>query len=416
MRRDLDLELPVYLKTGFSLRLNEKENDTDTYTGANETQLLSDMQGNSGQARKEFFDTGLPLSDYNLVDVFRENREDFDLTKEKGDSKIEDFVTNEDIYAGYLMGNVKWGDMKFIPGVRVEYTSYDTDGHQYLEGEDKVKKASDDNSYTNVMPGLHYRWNFKENMIFRASWTNTIARPTYGEARIGAEVDADGNVERGNPELDPYKSMNYDVSLRWYRPKLGGISVSGFYKDVDDFIFPRTIPNASRFDGDLTTFQNGQSGEIMGVELALQHQLSFLPSPLDGLGFDASTTFVDSEATVPPSGGHSSREVPFYRQSDTVANGSLFYDKYGLSIRVAGSYKSEYLDELGEKKSQDRYIDDHFQLDISTQYAVNENLTFFTDFINVNEEPLRAYWDKTGSLSQYEEYGMKVKGGIKWSL
>ncbi len=87
-----------------------------------------------------------------------------------------------------------------------------------------------------------------------------------------------------------------------------------------------------------------------------------------------------------------------------------------MSIATMSAGKLGEIADMGEKKSQDRYIDDHFQLDISTQYAVNENLTFFTDFINVNEEPLRAYWDKTGSLSQYEEYGMKVKGGIKWSL
>ena len=56
VRRDLNLELPVYLKTGFSMQLNEKENDTDTYTGANKTDKLANMQGNTGQARKKFFD------------------------------------------------------------------------------------------------------------------------------------------------------------------------------------------------------------------------------------------------------------------------------------------------------------------------------------------------------------------------
>ncbi|MFP4531330.1 MAG: TonB-dependent receptor domain-containing protein [Desulfobacterales bacterium] len=362
--------------------------------------------------RQRYFDRNVPIAEDGLVGKARNGLGEFDMAYDEEDSLAEAYVNNEDIYAGYLMGGISFNEMKVIGGARVEYTDFESQGYQVGDGISRVKA---DNSYTNVLPGLHYRWNVEEDLVLRASWTNTIARPTTEQSRNAIEID-DDDVERGNPDLDPYQSMNFDVSARYYLPSLGMIQIAGFYKDIEDFIFEQTIQGASPRGGDLTTYNNGKSGEIYGLELGYQQQFKFLPSPYDGFGFNTNLTLADSEATVPPTGDQPARDVPFLRQSDTIGNVSVFFEKYGFSFRVAGSYRDDYLDELGEVESEDRYMDDHFQVDLSTSYAVNENFTVYADAINLNEEPLRAYWDKSGALSQYEAYGRQIRAGVQWTF
>jgi outer membrane receptor protein involved in Fe transport len=92
------------------------------------------------------------------------------------------------------------------------------------------------------------------------------------------------------------------------------------------------------------------------------------------------------------------------------------YEKYGFFFRVAGTFRSDYLDALGEVASEDRYMDDHFQVDISSSYRITDNFTVFGNIVNINDEPLRAYFDKSNRLSQYEEYGWSAMVGFKWNL
>lgn len=411
IRQDLDTALPAYVKIGGNLLFSERTNDTETFKSNANPSSFDTLEGNTGSGRQKYFDSNVPITDDGLIGRARGRLADFDMERDEVDSFVEDYENNENIYAGYVMGGITFNEMKIIGGVRVEYTDFESQGYQVGDGIRRQSTA--DNSYTNALPGLHYRWNMDDDLVLRASWTNTIARPTHEEARNAMEID-DGDVEKGNPDLDPYQSMNFDVSVRYYLAELSMIQVAGFYKDIEDFIFQQTFQNASDYGGDLTTYDNATSGEIYGIELGYQQQFQFLPSPLDGVGLNANLTLTDSEGTVPATGDQPARDIPFVRQSDSIGNISLFYEKYGFSFRVAGSYRDDYLDELGEVESEDRYMDDHFQVDISTSYAVNDNFTVYADVVNLNEEPLRAYWDKSGALSQYEAYGRQIRGGLQW--
>jgi len=264
----------------------------------------------------------------------------------------------------------------------------------------------------NTLPGLHLRHPWADNLILRASWTNTISRPTFEQNRFAEEIDG-ADITVGNPDLDPYEAMNFDASCEYYFGKFGLLGVALFYKDIDEFIFEQTIANASRLGGDLTTFNNGDDGDIFGVEFTFNQVLTFLPSPLDGFGIYANLTLTDSEMTVLSTGDVPSRDVDFLKQSDEIGNIALTYEKYGFFFRIAGTYRSEYLDSLGEVASEDRYIDDHFQVDISSSYTLQDKYTVFLNLININNEPLRAYYDQSDRLSQYEKYGWTAVLGLK---
>jgi TonB-dependent receptor len=189
------------------------------------------------------------------------------------------------------------------------------------------------------------------------------------------------------------------------------ISAGYFYKDIDNFIYTQTTD----IGYDLTTYHNGDSGYISGVEFSYQQKFSFLPSPLDGFSFLGSLTLSSSEADVlAPEAGDPVRTVDFVRQSDTVGIAALSYEKKGFFIRLSGSYRSSYLDEVGEDPVEDRYIDDHFQVDISSSYTFKDNYTVYLNVINLTDEPFKAYWGESERLSQFEEYGLTARMGFKF--
>ncbi|GAB6094694.1 TonB-dependent receptor [Desulfatiferula olefinivorans] len=417
LRRDLATALPAYLKFGGSILQSERTNDVEAYVSDDNPSAFDTLEGNTGSGRKTFFDPAIPLQSANLADRFRNDPAAFAMERDVVDSSLEDYTTNEDVYAGYLMGSLSFSDMNLIAGVRVEHTDFTSDGFRVTDdgATVTVDPIRADNRYTDVLPGLHYRWDIHEGLVFRASWTNTLARPTQEQSRNAIEIDGT-DVTQGNPDLDPFRSMNLDASVRYYLPNLGMIQVAAFYKDIEDFIFEQTLQGASDLGGDLTTFNNGDSGEIYGIEVGYQQQFRFLPSPLDGLGFNANITLTDSEATVPATAGQAARKISFLRQSDIIGNASVFYEKYGFSFRVAASYRDDYLDSLGEIESEDRYMDEHIQVDLSTSYAITQSLTVFADVINLNDEPLKAYYAVSGGLSQYEEYGRQFKAGVQWNF
>lgn len=414
VKKDLDLPWQTYLKGGFYVSLRNKTNDLEVWKSDDNPAGFDTLEGNTGSGHYAYAD--FPLIDSFLVEHFRNQRDAFAMERDLVDSEAEDFETDEDVYAAYLLGNIDFGRFSVMPGVRYEYTDLEATGNIVDEDLEEVLGTQTKNrTYDNVLPSVHVRATLLDNLIARASWTNSLSRPNWDQTRYSRVTDDDGNVKVGNPDLDPYEAMNWDASLAYYAPRLGMASVGFFYKDIDNFIYSRTSHNAID-DFDLTTWQNGDSGHIYGVELAGQLELASLTPLLDGFSVLANITLSDSEADVLDSEGENPRTVDFVRNSDTVGSFALSYEKHGFFIRLSGTYRSAYLDELGDQPSEDRYIDDHFQLDLSTAYTIKEKYTIFANFINLTDEPLKAYWGESHRLSQYEKYGWSARIGLKVSL
>jgi TonB-dependent receptor len=393
--------------------MKTKEGDIEVYVSDDNPSNFDTLEGNTSDGRYEYAD--FPLIDEGLTNRYDANRSDFAMEWEEADSFAEDYKTDENIYSAYLMGNMDFGTINLLAGVRVEHTKLECEGYMVDEDLDEPVLGLDtkENDYTNFLPGVHFRMNLTENTILNAAWTNTISRPLWEQTRYARVTDDDDNVEIGNPDLDPYEAMNWDATLTYYMPSLGLASVGVFYKDIDNFIYAQTLDLETY---ELTTFNNGESGTIYGVELAYQQNLAFLPSPLDGLSLLGNLTFSDSEADILPTDGEPARTIEFVRNSDMVGSFAVSYEKSGLFLRLSGTYRSAYLDSVGEEALEDEYIDDHFQMDLSTAYTFMDKYTVYANFINLNNEPLKAYFGESGQMRQFEEYGWSARAGVKFKF
>lgn len=418
-------ELSGYWKAGAKYRGREKTSDTeDLRYNANAAVNL----GALGLARVSSFrnDSTTPFISINPVafdGYYRSTPGAFTLnpiTSALGSRSV-DYTTNEDVAAAYGMVSVTSGNLTVLGGLRVEKTDFETKGWSVAAPGTAAQTFTPltvSSSYTNWLPGIHGRYKLGKQAQLRASFNQSLARPNYGDSAGTASLDLANNLEtRGNPKLSPYQSNNFDASVEFYPKALGVWSVGVFAKDIKDFIFRQTLARAGQGGADLSTPLNGTKAKLRGLELTWQQNFTMLPSPFDGLGLYSNYTLTDSDANY--GAARPGESLPFSRQSKSMGNLAISYEKYGFFVRVSLNYRSPYIEDggIGGSLATDTWVDDHTQIDISTNYRITKQLTVYAELLNVNEEPYIMHWTKNGNLlrkAEYYKYGANV--GVKFKL
>lgn len=343
----------------------------------------------------------------------------YDTTASLNDSLTSDYDVQERVLAAYAMATWKVGRLTVVPGVRVESTDGTYKGKLVKAGStlNQPFNSTKDVSYTDWFPGVNARFDVTDNLVIRAAVTTSIGRPNYENLVPTIFIDG-SNVTLGNPDLSPLKSTNFDASVEYYLPWQGILSAGVFYKDISDPIYTQvsTVTNTTiggQFfaSATVTKPRNADSATVKGVEFNLQSQFGFLPAPFDGFGASLGAAFIDSEAK-----GIFGRtgSAPLFLQSDRVVSAQLFYEKYGVAGRLAYSYRSKYLDEVGANPSKDIYVDDFGQIDARLSYAFRNRLSVFVEGANLNDEPWHRYVGKPNQLVENEKYGWSARLGVEF--
>ena len=434
----------AHWKVGAKYVSREKEDDrTNTNytaaTGAGNTFTLGDLDLAGPEPENYFeglfrFGPTLNLEANKAHFAANPNRFRLDPMGTLADSLASDFDASEDVLAGYAMASIDLNPAwTLLAGARVEATDT-TYGANELSTEDGdfngvYRRVTGSNDYTNVMPSLHLTWRPTKRAVVRFAWTNTLSRPNYADLAPRREFDAietapgsgvyDGDLSTGNPDLEPYEAMNFDVSAEYYLGDAGIVSVGAFHKEIENPIFSRetfeqNVTVDGRFFNTLSTSSpaNADSGKITGVELNYQQFFRFLPSPFDGLGVNVNYTITDSSVRV----FSRTDELPFFKQADRIGNVALFYEKYGWEFRVALSYNADYLDAVGANRDRDIYIRGRSPVDAKISYRVNRHFKVFGEFLNITEEPLREYTGVRSRENDFEIYAWKARFGVNFNL
>jgi TonB-dependent receptor len=421
------------LKFGAKARLREKTYDLeiDYFTGYAGG---LNMSGFAGPATYGIADIGPVPGKYGFRDFYGTNIGNFSLSTldTQFESSIADYAVEEDIWAGYVMGRYESGPLTAIGGVRVEQTKNKLNGNlvELVEAGQTyggVVLADDtvfvtpttlDNQYTDWLPSGVLRYEASDDVVVRFGAFRSVVRPKIGQIAprfIVEDTPGDGRVgEFGNPELKPYKAWNFDLSGEWYFAREAVLSGGVFFKKVSDFIvdaeFTSGVFNGVAYD-EATIPINGDDATIKGFEFNYQQSLIFLPDPFDGLLAAFNYTYTDAEGDV------LGRTIPLPAASKHTYTGLLGYEKGPISLRVAATYRDEYLDELSGSPEEDRYVKDHLQWDFTAKYALTDNLKLVGELVNVNDATYLAFQNGPGGdrLLQYEEYGWTGKIGIRYS-
>lgn len=324
------------------------------------------------------------------------------------------YTANEKIYATYLMADHKF-TQKFsaIFGLRYEYTDLEYTGNVFDLDEETTVTDRRTNNYGNFLPGIHLKYDVNRNTILRAAWTNTIARPNYFDLVPYAEFSPqDQELARGNPDLLATTSMNFDLMAEHYFNTIGLVSIGGFYKNLDNFIYVQTLQNYAdpQFGDDLefTTPQNGGAATVAGFEASFQRQL------WKGLGLYTNYTYTTS--TTEGIEGREADDLSLPGTAEHMFNASLSYETAKLVVRVSLNFASGYLDELGGESFEDRFYDQQTFLDVNASYAFTPNFRLFIEANNLTNQPLRFYQGIRSRTMQMEFYNARFNLGLKFDL
>lgn len=375
----------------------------------------------------------MPGSQYKPVDfvdkhyIGQFNSKDWAMLE--GEQVLEESSGNydatEQVTAAYLRFNQKLGrKLSLMLGLRMEATNLKTSGFNWIvdEGENESLEPTGTrkNDYVSWLPSVLLKWDATDDLKVRASYTKTLARPKYSHLVAGSTINrSESPVEvfLGNPDLKPIISNNYDLSAEYYFKSVGLVSASLFYKRVNDYIVNHVSRGEymSYSDAEITRPMNAFDADLLGVEIGYQRDFGFISPALSCVGFYGNYTYTHSNIVKSAFGDKDEQALP--GSPEHMANASLYFDKWGLNVRLSYNFTSAFQDdeEYQEDSRLRRYYDAVSYLDLNASYTWGKDIkyTFYVSATNLLNQPLRYYQGEKDRTMQVEYYGAKVQAGFK---
>jgi len=422
---------PGFIKFGGRTKIKNKERNDNFYEYSPLTDALETLdQVNLTDKTKDNFLPGgqyqagvFPAGEF-IGNLDLDNTALFEGELKPGEFLPNNYTAEETVSAGYAMWSQNITDrFTVLAGVRVENTQLNYTGNEVLDEEELIGEVSAEDGYTNVLPGLHLKYSTPNNLILRAAWTNTLARPNYYDLVPYQSIIAeDEEIAAGNPNLKPTTSSNLDLMAERYFKSIGLVSAGAFYKNVNDFIYTSVDESyvSDVTGGDEWTFfqpLNGGKATVYGFEAAFQRQLDFLPGFAKGFGIYLNYTYTASDAEgIRNEDGESREGLGLPGAVPHLFNASLSFETKKLVLRLSANYAHDYLDEVSDNDFNDRYYDRQFFLDANGSYAITKNLRVFAEANNLTNQPLRYYQGIRDRTQQAEYYNARFSVGLKFDF
>jgi TonB-dependent receptor len=301
-------------------------------------------------------------------------------------------------------------------GVRLVRTDLASTGTQFVGGLPAGQLVTE-KRYLSALPSFNIRARLTDTFQIRGAYSKAITRPNFDQLSTNLSLGAANQINpitgrpsanQGNPNLDPIKSDNYDVTAEWYFSPTGSLTGGLFYKTVDGFIFSDSVVRV--YNGrayDTATSINSGKGKIKGFEVAYQQFFDFLPGLLSGFGVQANYTYADSSAerqvTNLVTGTTRIEDVSLEKLSKHSYNLVGLYEKGPLTARLAWNWRGRYLDTTTGSGANGRFQfqEPYATLDASINVNLNSHIAVGIDAVNLNNRMGVTYIDSSGQPLQY---------------
>jgi TonB-dependent receptor len=337
----------------------------------------------------------------------------------------------------------------FMPGLRWEHSSATMKGfyalppqypptlYEPLAGDDTSATRSDDY----LLPMIHLRIKPTDKFYAHFSYTKTLSRPDFNSISPNTYVNtgwAPFSYQSNNPKLKCEEWTSYDAQFTFHGDKIGLLSLTGFYKTVENKIWSRTyqrikgdplidpFPNTAAVNVTLTE-NHPYEANIKGIEFEWQTSFFYLPKPFNFFTLYANYTYSQSKTTypytdirnvTPPGGGRptpvrvdSTISGPLLYQPQSIANFSLGFNYKGFNAWISYQYNGliytgvnyhgvTRLDSQKEHFNRwDLQLTQKFKIAKVSGFEVIANIANLTNFNESNRlrgDPRLTYQEKFG--------------------
>ncbi|MCB4859510.1 TonB-dependent receptor [Sphingobium sp. PNB] len=376
-------------------------------------------------------------------------------------SLVRDNVVKEDVFTGYaklsMDGELGGKPLKGAIGVQVIHSRQASTGtiSNFANGVVTVLPVSGKDSYTNVLPSAQISVELEPSFFVKLGAAQTMVRPRLDQERINQEFKYNLSYvgigssdpqfspfksEGGNIFLRPYQSTNIDLSLEKYFRGGGYVSVSGFFKNLTDFVDPNnniaydfsavlpTLPADQRdailadgsYIGLVKSPANTGKGTIMGVEATASLPFKLFSPALDGFGIFASGSYTHSEVEY---GSNPTESVTLPGLSKWVASGTAYFEKAGFQARVSYRYRSSFLGEVAGLSAAPTFRTAKAEgiLDAQIGYEFQsgplQGLSILLQGKNLTDQPFVTYQnDDPRQVIDYQRYGRDYYLGLTYKF
>jgi TonB-dependent receptor len=361
-----------------------------------------------------------------------------DLYRTQAQTRLNDYRATERLSAGYIMTELNIGSrLMILPGVRYEHEHSDYTAPigifagNFMElTEERFDESLADTSARRDkgmwFPMVQARYKVTNWFDIRVARTVSVSRPSFANMSPRFFIGYDNaTVRRGNTQIKPMRATNYDLFLTFFHNRLGLFTIGGFYKEVDDLIYTRNaniitpadlgLPANTRLFSISEPVNNEFITIVRGFEVEWQSNLTWLPSPFNGIVVNANISRFFSETNYQSFqfertmqgivGFDVFRKAPMIHQADLIANLSLGYDYKGFSSRVSVQYQGATLRSVGARPELDQYTDNYLRYDASIrQRFFNRRMSLFANLNNVTNRADRSSqftYDRPRSIEYY---------------
>lgn len=447
---------------------NNRNNDVNTilpYGGQTVAQIINGANANCrrGFPTKDYFpSTSTNLTSWATFDnqcLYKAftGSDALPLPAESRDPS--DLDIRERIKAAYVMASFRGdlGDTGFSGNIGLRYVktnitsvgyrlpfkvTIDTGADSYTVAADPTGTIQTDTlkgEYSYWLPSLNLSFDLSDKIKLRTAGYRALSRspiesfgaginlnPTTG---TGGASSVTFNPTSGNPNLKPMRAWNADVSLEFYPSRDTLFSVAGYYKWLRGSVIsrsaglPTTISVTTQVDNAAPTQQSYNVNliapandpdlrHLYGVEFTGSHNFSWLPGILSGFGVNGSLNVAWANFQYPDTSALAPYLDPenLIGLSKYVANGTVYWERKGFSLRAMYRYRSHYYKPNG---GTNRGVQDAGYLNLSAQYDVTKNIQIKLQALNVTNTKDVFYKGGYDSIAEVSESGPQYYFGFR---
>jgi len=321
-----------------------------------------------------------------------------------------DYEVDEKTWNGFAQFDLdtQLGGMRLRANAGVRYYSTDLTSSGHLAVGTAFVPVEIENNSHGWLPAANLALDLTKTLVFRLSADRNINRPGLGDLAAAGSITTrpnGGSLSLGNPFLKPFKATSVETSLEWYMDRAGFASIGFFYKNMDSYISPSTttipygqtgLPLSLLIQGqdantpyDVSQPINGPGADIKGIEVAVQHDFTFLPAPFDHLGVVANGTWFDGKQQGKVV--NTFVTLPLFNLSKWAANATLYYEDKRWGVRVSDAYRAKYYTGLGTLGNVGDWIDATHNIDFQAHVNLRPGIRLIAEGINLTNQPIQQF-------------------------
>ena len=280
-----------------------------------------------------------------------------------------------------------------------------------------------DRSY--VLPSINLKYNFNENSIFRIAASQTYTFPQFKETAPFKYQDVNFSSQ-GNPDLKPSENYNFDTKYEYYFSSSELVSLTGFYKYIQNPIARSEIPSG----GNTLTYLNvGDDASILGFEIEARKNIMKSDDAVENefalnAGLNASVLFskvnLDSNSIAQFQQSSSQLEgaTPFLMNADVTFKKK--YQENEFTTSLVFNYFSDRVYSIGTRGFENIIEKGIPTLDLVSSLRIGKKYSFKLKATNIINPDFQLSRDSSTSannivLSNYKK-GVNLSLGFSYEF